>query len=255
MGAITSSLLDYYKRQNRSIEEQVLNFNYNENLRLYNYLLNNYKPQSLLPLIFYDNCATKSKTLVIKALDYKITYEIPEVVTNASFRTYIHEQVYWNSWGRLGIDLALGAKIDQTTTPELAMFLPKYIHEFFRVAKISVKPLIKEESTLFKPAKTQNRAYNLFWSPLFILSCISVLILWLTWKDFKYQKRSKWIDVFLFIITGTVGVILFLLWFATDHKTTANNYNLLWGFPLNLLIIPSLLKSKLSGGLKLQNSS
>ena len=249
MGAnYTSSLLEYYKLQNRSIKEQVLNLNYNENLRLYNYLLNNYKPQNRYYLydFFYDNCATKIKDVSNKALDYKITYEIPEVVTNASFRTYIHEQVYWNSWGRLGIDLALGAKIDQPTTPDQAMFLPKFIHEFFRVAKISGKPLIKEESTLFKPAKTQNRAYNLFWSPLFILSCISVFILWLTWKDFKYQKRSKWIDVFLFIITGTVGVILFLLWFATDHKTTANNYNLLWGFPLNLLIIPSLLKSKLS---------
>ena len=112
-----------------------------------------------------------------------------------------------------------------------------------------VNHLLRKESTLFKPAPTQNRVSNIFWSPLFVLSFMSILILWLTWKDFKYQKRRKWIDVFLFLITGTVGIILLLLWFATDHKTTANNYNLLWGFPLNLLIIPTLLKNKLSGGL------
>lgn len=249
MGAnYTSSLLEYYKRQNRSIEEQVLNFNFNENLELYNYLLNNFKPQNRYYLydFFYDNCATKIKDISNKALNYKITYDIPEGVTNASFRTYIHEQVYWNSWGRLGIDLALGAKIDQPTAPERSIFLPKYIHEFFRVAKINGKPLVKEESTLFKPTPTQNRVSSIFWSPLFVLSCMSILIIWLTWKDFKCQKRRKWIDVFLFLITGTVGIILLLLWFATDHKTTANNYNLLWGFPLNLLIIPTLLKNKLS---------
>lgn len=249
MGAnYTSSLLDYYKRQNRSIEEQVLNFNFNENLRLYNYLLNNYKPQNRYYLydFFYDNCATRIKDVCNEALNYNIKYIIPEGVTNASFRTYIHEQVNWNSWGRLGIDLALGAKIDQPTTPEKAMFLPKYIHEFFRVAKVNDKPLVKEESTLFKPAPSQNTAAIIFWSPLFVLSCMSIMIIWLTWKDFKHQKRSQWIDITLFLITGTVGVILLLLWFATNHKTTANNYNLLWGFPLNLLIIPSLLKSKLS---------
>ena len=250
MGAnYTSSILDYYKRQNRSIEEQVLNLNYDENLELYNYLLNNYKPQNRYYLydFFYDNCATKIKDVSNKALNYKITYNIPEGITNASFRSYIYEQVYWNSWGRLGIDLALGAKIDQPTNSEDAMFLPKYIQEFFRVAKVNGKPLVKVENTLFKPTPSQNKAINVFWSPLFVLSCISILILWLTWKDFKHQKRRKWIDVFLFLITGTVGMILLLLWFATDHKTTANNYNLLWGFPLNLLIIPSLLKSKLSG--------
>ena len=75
MGAnYTSSLLDYYKRQNRSIKEQVLNFNFNENYRLYNYLLNNYKPQNRYYLydFFYDNCATKIKDVSNKALDYKI---------------------------------------------------------------------------------------------------------------------------------------------------------------------------------------
>ena len=134
MGAnYTSSLLEYYKRQNRSIEEQVLNFNFNENLRLYNYLLNNYKPQNRYYLydFFYDNCATRIKDVCNEALNYNIKYNIPEGITNASFRTYIHEQVYWNSWGRLGIDLALGAKIDQPTTPEQAMFLPKYIYMNF----------------------------------------------------------------------------------------------------------------------------
>ena len=110
-----------------------------------------------------------------------------------------------------------------------------------------VNHLLRKKAHYLSPLQLKIELSNIFWSPLFVLSCVSILILWLTWKDFKYQKRRKWIDVFLFLITGTVGIILLLLWFATDHKTTANNYNLLWGFPLNLLIIPTLLKNNLSG--------
>ena len=42
--------------------------------------------------------------------------------------------------------------------------------------------------------------------------------------------------------TGSVGVIILLLWFATDHSATAQNYNLLWAFVLNLFVIPQLFK-------------
>ena len=61
-------------------------------------------------------------------------------------------------------------------------------------------------------------------------------------KDYKNNKRTKWLDFVLFTITGIIGIILLLLWFATDHSATAHNYNLLWAFPLNLFIGFSLLK-------------
>ena len=79
-------------------------------------------------------------------------------------------------------------------------------------------------------------------SPLCIISIISGFILWLTYRDYKQKKRSRWLDITLFVFTGVIGIFILLLWFATDHSATANNYNLLWAFVLNILMIGQLLK-------------
>ena len=36
-------------------------------------------------------------------------------------------------------------------------------------------------------------------------------------------------------ITGFIGILLALLWFATDHPPTKWNYNILWAFPFHLI--------------------
>ena len=68
----------------------------------------------------------------------------------------------------------------------------------------------------------------------------------ITYKDFKHQKQSKWLDIILFSITGIIGVLILLLWFATDHKGTHQNYNLLWACALNIFIIGQLFIKKTS---------
>ena len=40
--------------------------------------------------------------------------------------------------------------------------------------------------------------------------------------------------------------MILLLWFATDHTGTHQNYNLLWAFALNVLFAHQLLKTKAS---------
>jgi hypothetical protein len=83
-------------------------------------------------------------------------------------------------------------------------------------------------------------------SPLFVWSIVALVLLFITYHDHKNHKRTKWLDLVIFAITGGVGVLLLLLWFATDHTATAYNYNLLWACALNILFIPSLLKSQLN---------
>ncbi|MBT8272180.1 MAG: hypothetical protein KJO77_00125, partial [Bacteroidia bacterium] len=80
---------------------------------------------------------------------------------------------------------------------------------------------------------------------LFIIGLISILLVLITYLDFKKKRRSKWVDVLVFTFTGIVGVVILLLWFATDHTATAFNYNLLWAFPLNLIVFGQLFKNKL----------
>ena len=56
-----------------------------------------------------------------------------------------------NSWGSLGIDLALGSKIDQIASVEEHMFLPKYLYQLLANARLKM-----DDSKLISTSKTLN---------------------------------------------------------------------------------------------------
>lgn len=231
---------------NRSIKEQVLNLTQNEKQNLYNFLVNNYKPENRAYLydFFYDNCATKIRDVANSALNNGITFQTPDDYRPQTFRTLIQNNLNKNSWGSLGIDIALGSVIDRTATPEEQMFLPENIHKFFAKATLqNGDPLVSKSETLYTE-KEKNKSSNLWSSPLVIIGLIALGILWVTYSDYKKNKRTKWLDILLFSITGIIGIGLLLLWFATDHSTTAHNYNLLWAFALNVFMIGQLCKKQ-----------
>lgn len=238
-----------YTEQNRSIKEQTLNLTSAEKQKLFDYLVENYKPENRRYLydFLFNNCATKIKDVTNIATKNPIGFNIPENYNEATFRTLIQDNLNRNSWGSLGIDLALGSVIDRYATPEQHMFLPKNIYAFFENAttKNGNKPLIKENEALYK-ATPKDVTSNFFWSPLFIFGILALLIIFITYRDYKKQKRTKVLDIILFIVTGLAGIMILLLWFATDHQTTQNNYNLLWANPLNLIILFQLFKNKMS---------
>ncbi len=238
-----------YKYYNRGIKEQLLNLSQNEKQKLYDYLIENYKPENRRYLyeFFFDNCATKIKDVCNITLDNAITFNKPKDFKDATFRTLIHNNLNRNSWGSLGIDLALGSVIDRQATPEEHMFLPENIYRFFEHATIenSNKSLVKSSRILYSK-KVIPQTTNFILSPLFILGIIGLLIIYITYRDNQKTIRTKWLDVILFIFTGLVGVLILLLWFATNHTGTHHNYNLLWAFALNILFIHQLLKSKTS---------
>lgn len=240
-----SNFIASYKAQNRTVRAQELNLNYAQKQRLFQYLMNNMKPENRNYLydFFYDNCATKIKDVTNIAVQNTIEFHTPKNLELKTFRNLIHDNVHRNTWGSLGIDIALGSVIDQPITPENYMFLPAYIHDFFAEATMNEQALVASSETLFQSIDTPNTTHFMT-SPLFVFGWIGLLLLWITYKDYKRQTRSKWVDLSIFILTGLIGVFLLLLWFATDHTATAQNYNLLWAFALNLLVAPQLLKSQ-----------
>lgn len=235
-----------YKFYDRTIDEQVLNLTVEEKQNLFSYLENNYKPENRRYLydFFYDNCATRIRDVTETVTTGNVNFTVPKDFKTKSFRTLIHDHVGLNTWGGFGIDIALGSIIDKEATPKEYMFLPKYINAFFGTATLnSSENLIKNSTTIYEK-KEENSVPNFLYSPLMIFGFIGLIILFFTYKDYKNNTRSKWLDLILFATTGIIGVLLLLLWFATDHSATAQNYNLLWAFPLNLFVIGQLLKPK-----------
>lgn len=234
-----------YIAQNRSIDEQILDLTRTQKQTVFDFLLNNAKRENKYYLydFFYDNCATKMRDVLKASLNETISFTEPDNFNAKTFRALIHEHVNKNSWGSLGIDIALGSVIDKTASPEEHMFLPKYIYTFFEKATFtnSNKPLVKQTRSLYK-MRDKPSSNTFLISPLMIFGLLGMLIIWITYRDFKNNRRSKWLDISLFSVTGLIGVCLLLLWFATNHTATANNYNLLWAFLFNLFILKQLLK-------------
>ena len=238
---------NYYSKQNRWIKEQVLNLNPSEKQNLFNFLQNNLKPENRTYKydFFFDNCATKIRDVMAIVLKDKISYQDGFQSNFYTFRELIQKNVDWNTWGSFGMDIAIGAVVDQKATFWEYQFLPEYVFKEADKAKLNRGheeiSLVKTTINLFINTPKENKS-NFFTSPLFIMGLLAFIILGITYKDFKNKTRSRWLDVSVYSITGIIGVLLLLLWFATDHSTTHNNYNLLWAVPLSLFFVLAIAK-------------
>lgn len=237
-----------YRNENRTIKEQQLQLTAAEKQNLYDYLETNYKNNqgAYLYDFFYDNCATKIRDAIETTLAGNLIYNLPDHYKEQTFRQLIDANLHWNTWGSFGIDIALGSIIDRTATSREQLFLPEYVNQNFETAtlKDSNKKLVIHSKTIYtKKGHNENKTSSFLSSPLLVMILIGALIIFITYKDFKNKVRSKWLDLVLFITTGLIGVLLFLLWFATDHTGTAYNYNILWAFPLSLFCVLQIIKT------------
>ncbi len=243
----TSGFLANYIDNNRWVKEQILALTLSETQQLLEFLENNLKPENRAYNydFFYDNCATKIPVVINKITSTGIKIDSSFIENPRSFRTLIQENVHWNTWGSFGMDIAIGSVTDQVATAEEHMFLPENVYLGLNNATRSAEKkdisLVKEDKVLFinNPVAPASDGLK---SPLVVFGIFAAFILWISFRDAKKQKRSRWLDVSLALLTGVVGVFLLLLWFATDHSTTAYNYNLLWAFPFNIFIVLQLAK-------------
>ncbi|MBT0608472.1 lipoprotein N-acyltransferase Lnb domain-containing protein [Aequorivita echinoideorum] len=249
-----TSFYNRYVSQNRWIKSQILNLNAAEKQAVSDFLWNNYRPENKKYKydFFYDNCATKIRDVLIEVLGNKLEYKEDHITESYTFRDLIQQRLQANSWGSLGIDVALGAVIDKQAKPIEYQFLPDYIFEGAENAVIhrngTDEKLVKTTEILFENKPVANSGGFIF-SPLFVFGILGLLLIYVTIKDYKAERRSRFLDGVIFFVTGLIGVFLLLLWFATDHTATANNYNLLWAFPISILMVIAISKRNFSQNL------
>ncbi len=234
------SFIESYKRQNRWVKEQVLNLSPSEKSEFFQFLQNNAKVENRAYLydFFFDNCATRPRDVLKKVLGDKLTFDDSYIEKSSTFRQLIQQNVNANSWGSLGMDVAIGAVTDRQATAWEHQFLPNYVYKAAENATINLNgspiPLVKESRELFENSPTEEKN-SFFTSPLFVFGLLALIIIWVTYRDSKKSSRSRFMDALIFALTGLIGIFLLLLWFGTDHSTTAFNYNLLWAFAPSVL--------------------
>lgn len=225
-----------YIYYNRYIHEQVLNLSPTQNQKLFNYLVWNSLPENQYYRYdyFYDNCATKLPEILLNVFGDSLKFDGSYVTTRYSIRELTDLYLTYQPWGDLGIDICLGLPMDKKATPYEYMFLPDYVESGFDHAFINGNKLVKEKRIVNESIPVKYR--NGITQPLYLFSFFSFIVLGLTLYDFKRKKLSKWFDTFLFGAIGILGVLLFLLWIATDHKAAAMNMNLIWALPTHLIV-------------------
>jgi hypothetical protein len=235
-----------YQYENRWIYEQVLDLDSLSKQEIYDFVEWNILPENKKYKydFFFDNCATKMRDIVQNVVGADLIFTGDYLTKESSFRDLLREMNNSMPWISLGMDIALGAPIDPKATAEEHMFLPNYVLSGFDNAYVMKNgvstPMIKSERMVFQPTETV--IIKSLMTPVVIFSVLLLLVLGVTYKDFKNKHRTKILDFLLYLITGLVGVMVILLWTATDHAGMRNNLNVLWAFAPNLMVAFYMLK-------------
>ena len=228
-----------YEYENREVKKQSLNLTSQQRKKIIAFLENNTKPENATYQydFFYNNCATKIRSVLETVFPNEIIFNNDHITTSYTMRDLINNNVPCNSWANVGINIALGSVIDHKATSDEYQFLPEYIFKGLNNATINKIPLIKETATILETDEKRiiKKSFSLL-SPYAVLSLIGLLVIFITYSDFKKNVRTKALDFTLLFITGFTGVFSLLLWFATNHTTTAANLNILWAFAPNLFM-------------------
>jgi len=234
-----------YVREGRWVYRQELHLNEEQVKKLYNLLEENAKPENRAYKydFFYDNCSTRIRDILEKALGEKLNYPVQKAEPDTTFRQLLDIYLDKHPWSDLGIDLALGAPCDKVASWREKMFLPDYLMNNMGNAKVIIGgeqlPFVKKENLVIQENpqiinQDDEDIGGLFWAAFVIIALASF---------FVRPHALKWFDIILFLAVGILGVLILLLWFATDHSATKLNFNILWALPSWLLAPFFLLRS------------
>ncbi len=237
-----------YQYQERLVTEDRLNLTNHQKQKLFEYLKENYKPENRLYQydFFFDNCATRILDIIYNALGDSLVYHPTGNESEQTFRNLIDEYLEDKYWSDFGIDIALGSVIDNPATDRQKAFLPDYLKEYLFRCTINDKPFITDSKILVKESRPLATTPYLV-RPATLLWLMFAVVLFLS---IRYRNKP-WIigDRIFFAAWGLVGIVVLLLWVATDHDATAGNLNVIWANPLYVLYV-FLISNKKSRWLK-----
>ncbi|MDO6744020.1 DUF4105 domain-containing protein [Tenacibaculum soleae] len=234
------------QQDKRWVKEQVLNLTQQQKQQFFTILETNALPKNAGYLYdpFFDNCATKPRDIIKKVVSTNLIFNDDFVTKNLSLRQLMNKEIHPNTWGSLGINVALGNRLDQIATANEYLYLPDYVFKALKNSKILKEGkkvnLVSKTSILLDFEEKESKSDP--FSPFLILSLLSLFGLYITYKDYKNKTRTKLLDFTLFFTTGIIGLLIVYLWFYTNHSTAPNNFNFLWAFLPNIIVAFFLLK-------------
>ena len=243
-----SHVLDFYRYYNRSVTEQDLDLSEAQRDSLVRLIQANARPENLTYRYdyFVDNCSTRPRDLLDRVLGGQLRAKA-DSLTPLSYRGQALRLMQGNKPLVVGVDIGLGEPSDEILTTWKAMFLPRVLHDYVGSLQVrdssgAMHPLVRGERVLFQSTRSpEPAAPPKLWSYLLLLGLlIGGVMLWLA--SMAGRKRGARIGLGILatlwcFVAGLLGVILTILWTATDHRFAYANENLLVFNPLWLILM------------------
>ena len=236
-----------YRHFGSEVIEQVLNLTNEEKLQLRMALAENLQPENTVYRYnyFYNNCTTKARDIIEQCINGRVEYTENKSDTT-TYRRTVRAMTRRNPWAQFGNDFLLGLKADQPTTTRQQEFLPANLMHDFDQAQIVkdgvTRPLVKERR-IAVPAGAQITQEGFPLTPLacglILLSICVVLFV----VELRSHRIYRLLDAVLMVVTGTLGIVLFLMLFS-QHPTVSLNLQLLLFNPLPWFFLWPVLKGR-----------
>ncbi len=232
----------HYTNDGCDITQQVLNLSPEEKARMLDVLMTNYLPQNrgYRYNFLYDNCSTRPRDIISSVVDGELVWNDKDEAK--SYRMLMHECNDPWPWSKLGVDLVLGQTADRMISPREEEFLPVYLLNHLDEAQIhdskgAVRPAVATKIVL-QASRPMDESKEF---PLTPSQCVVILLFAATILAAVERRMHRlfWgVDVVLFFAQGVAGVLIFILFFFSEHPTVNSNW-LLWIFnPIPLLYLP-----------------
>ena len=230
-----------YIFEERFIYEQELNLNLPEKQKLLDSLRINYMPINRFYLydFLFDNCATRIRDIFIETIPRSIEFDYGGLIEGKTFRQLLMPYVKEKPWAKLGINMLLGVRADRVAEPWEYMFLPDHMMAAFAGAYLNdngeIIPFVSPPKEILVGEEIPKSRFRN--APLFVFILFLIITVFMTYKDVKNARFSRWFDAIVFSLVGLLGIVIAFQWFGSDHAVMARNYNLLWTHPLHFIAV------------------
>ncbi|HET8859844.1 DUF4105 domain-containing protein [Marivirga sp.] len=230
-----SYLVNSAKAEERTVIQQKLNLSLEHKNEIYAYLIENIQPENRFYQydFFFDNCSTRFRDLLEDVLGEGLVWE--KEAEGYTFREFLDIYLKNKPWQDFGIDLVLGQPTDDLADKRNEMFLPDLLMMHFDEATYNDKPIVEDKIIIYQAEKNKEEAgFQIL--PEYVTWFLCLFGIFLSVRHHKSKLSDVWFNRTLFVITGLIGCLIFFLWFLSDHVVTVNNWNILWAFPLNVIL-------------------
>jgi hypothetical protein len=237
-----------YFYEKRFIHCQKLNITPGETAMLIKLIKDNLKPENIKYRydFFYDDCSTRIRDLIEKAVGGKVLYPPEEKAKQPTFRDLIGKCQAPFPWLKFGIDLLVGSPADKYAPYRDRMFLPHYLEKELSEAVVNREgkmiPLLQNPDEILDfPEPVIKR--NFLFMPPSVLTVLFIIVMVLS-ALIKNKKFIYWFDLAIFLIFSILASMMIFFNFFTDHVQLRWNLNIIWLNPVIILCFISLIINK-----------